>query len=132
MSQVDLSKVPAHVPPPEWLDATAAQSEPTYLRVQVYGREQRYPLEVWRVSGGYSYAIVTQVDTNTSLVNAQEKVIAAIKEAWGESTVVIEFWPKSLLGMRYYRIVHELSGGGGTDPAFNDLDTCGLYLKPPR
>lgn len=130
MSQVDLSQVPPHTPPPQRLDAADTDPNPTYLTVD-NPRAQRYPLEVWRVSNGETYAIVTNVKTNVSLTIAQQRIISAIKEDWGQSVRVIEFWPDEIPDM-HYRLVREQSGGGGLAVNFLELDACGLHLRPPR
>lgn len=132
MTQVDPTKTPPHTPPPQRLDAASHDPKPTYLSVNVYGKNQRFPLEVWRACNGNTYAVVTDVAANVSLANGQEKIVAAIKADWGESTSVIEYWPSCFMGMRYYRSVTESSGGGGLPVDFEELDKCGLYLKPPR
>lgn len=131
MVQVDLTKVPPHTPPPQRRDARDDDPNPTYLEVETYGHVQRYPIEVWRVSNGDTYAIVTDVKNNKSLANAQERVIEAIQSRWGALTRVIEYWPEGFID-RHYRQVHSQSGGGGLAPNYQELDACGLYLKPPR
>lgn len=58
------------------------------------GAKQRYRTEAWRTSRGELVVIVTD-NGGTSLMNASEKIAAAIKERWaseGEPVTIIEDW----------------------------------------
>ncbi|NKR23407.1 hypothetical protein GS896_25515 [Rhodococcus hoagii] len=83
-----------------------------------------YPLEVWTTRRGF-VAIVTDVPDNTSLMNANEKIAAAVWDRWPGARI-IENWPgKTADGLQFF----DTSGTGGHARVDTDsLSEAGLKL----
>lgn len=97
----------------------------SYIEVPgVISRNKTYPIEVWNTAAGH-VAIVTDVPTNTSLMNANEKIAAEIWAQWPGARIV-ENWPqKTVDGLQFY----DTSGTGGHRPAdLDSLTALGLTL----
>ncbi|KXO91094.1 Uncharacterised protein (plasmid) [Tsukamurella tyrosinosolvens] len=74
----------------------------------------RYPAEVWEISNGSRYAVITQVDANTSLINNSESVAKAVHGEFGFDTTIIEYWPEHL-GEDAFAISNERGGHRAVD-----------------
>ena len=95
---------------------------------------QRYPLEVYRLTNGDQVAIVGDVYTNTSLMNASERVMAAVQRV-APGAHVLELWRHgSISGTPGKRGRYAWSSGtGGNIPAKLDhLARLGLELREER
>lgn len=83
--------------------------------------KQRYRTEAWRLTNGELVVIVTD-NGGTSLMNASEKIAAAIKKHWaerGEPVTIVEDWTaeRPFLDEDRFRISAENGGNWPLDRA---------------
>ncbi|OBC08726.1 MULTISPECIES: hypothetical protein [Gordonia] len=95
-------------------------------------KRQRYPIEVWETANGSVFAIVSDVRGNTSLMNASERIAAAVRGEWKHVTAIIEHWPGGIGPEGNQRFVWGSETGGYTalDAEVLAAD-YGLVLPPP-
>jgi hypothetical protein len=97
-----------------------------------HSRAHDYPIEVFELADGELIVIVQDVWENTSLMNASERIMAAVRKDWGAKARVLEKWlPQSGVGTPGRDGKYAWSSGtGGNLPAdLDDLAARGLDLR---
>lgn len=109
----------------------------TVLSVPVRAGSSRahdYPIQVFDLADGERIVIVQDVWENTSLMNASERIMAAVRHDWGQKARVLEKWlTQSGVGTPGRDGKYAWSSGtGGNLPAdLDDLAARGLDLRSP-
>ena len=132
--ELDPGSIPDPMPaPPAILETTTALEVPFGCPVDSpHGSSyQRYPLEIYRLANGTRIAIVGDVYANTSLMNASERIMAAVQRLV-PGAEVLELWRNgSISGTPGKRGRYAWSTGtGGNLPAdLDQLARLGLDLR---
>lgn len=89
-------------------------------------RSQRYPVEVWEISNGFRFVILTAVYGNASPMNASTRIARTVRAQWDRVESIIEFWPDGLGDG--HRFVVSSEDGGNYPTNFDELARLGLVI----
>ncbi|WP_280404428.1 hypothetical protein [Nocardia brasiliensis] len=119
---------------PAGLAPAVLETEPgqELVVVDFSGRQTRsYPVEVWRLSDGRRIAVVSETFSAASLMNAAERIMAAVHRQWPNALILEHWLPSSTHGtVGKHGGYCWSSGTGGYRPAdLADLFVHGLDLR---